>query len=147
MLTSLLFAACSDETFDFGSTLTQQADKLDISATDYQVTTRSVMADSVLLRSSYCYLGRVKDPETGAYVTSEMMTQFNVLDNYTLPAEDKITSRYENNMAGADSCQIELYMSSPTGITDTLAALKIKLSELSEPMEENIKYYSNYDPV
>lgn len=147
MLTTLSFAACSDDTFDFGNTLTQQADKLEIRATDYQVTTRSVMADSVLLRSSFCYLGRVKDPETGAYVTSEMMTQFNVLDTYTLTAEDKITSRYDGNMAGADSCQIELYMNTPTGITDTLAALKIKLSELSEPMEENVRYYSNYDPV
>ena len=101
MLTTLSFAACSDDTFDFGNTLTQQADKLEISATDYQVTTRSVMADSVLLRSSFCYLGRVKDPETGAYVTSEMMTQFNVLDTYTLTAEDKITSRYDGNMAGS----------------------------------------------
>jgi len=147
ILSALFFIACSDDTFDFGNTLTQQADKLDISATDYQVTTRSVLADSVLLRSSRCYLGRVKDPETGAYVTSEMMTQFNVLDTYTLIAEDKITSRFEDNLAGADSCQIELYMSAPTSITNTLAALKIKLSELSDPLEENVRYYSNYDPV
>ena len=40
MLTALSFAACSDDTFDFGNTLTQEADILDISATDYQVTTR-----------------------------------------------------------------------------------------------------------
>ncbi|MBR1395307.1 MAG: DUF4270 domain-containing protein [Prevotella sp.] len=147
ILTALSFAACSDDTFDFGNTLTAQADKLDISDTVYQVTTRSVLADSVLLRSSKCYLGRVKDPETGAYVTSEMMTQFNVLNTYTLTAEDKITSRFDDDMAGADSCQIELYMSTATGITDTLAALKIRLTELSEPLEENVRYYSNYDPV
>ena len=156
MLTALSFAACSDDTFDFGNTLTQEADKLDISATDYQVTTRSVLADSVLLRSSYCYLGRVKDPETGAYVTSQLMTQFNVLDNYTLTSESKVTSLRKIkrpgdadyvDVAGADSCQIELYMNTPTGITDTLAALKVRLSELSEPLEEGAKYYSNYDPV
>ena len=146
MLTVLSFAACSDDTFDFGNTLTHQADRLTISAADYQVSTRTVIADSVLLRSSYCYLGRVKDPETGAYVTSELMTQFNILDTYTLTSESRVASS-TNGIVAADSCQIELYMSSPTSIIDTLAALKIRVSELAEPMEESVKYYSNYDPV
>lgn len=146
MLTTLSFAACNDETFDFGNTLTQQVDKLNVSAADYNVTTRTTLADSVLLRSSYCYLGRVKDPETGAYVTSEFMTQFNVLDTYVLTAESGVTSIF-GGMAGADSCQVEFYMSDPTGVVDTLAALKIRVTELSEPMDETSKYYSNYDPV
>ncbi len=143
---ALSFSACSDDTFDFGNTLTQQADHLTISAADYQVTTQTRKADSVLLRSSYCYLGRIKDPETGAYVNSGMMTQFNILDSYTLLKKDSVTSIH-NGMQGADSCQIELYMSDPTGVVDTLAALKLRLMELAEPMEETRMYYSNYDPI
>lgn len=146
MLTTLSFSACSDETFEFGNTLTQEADKLEVSSANYQVTTRTTLADSVLLRSSYCYLGRVKDPETGAYVTSQLMTQFNILDTYSLPNEEKITSCF-GGLAGADSCQIELYLSDPTGVIDTLAALKLRLYELDEPMEETNQYYSNYDPI
>jgi hypothetical protein len=147
MLSVLSFAACSDDTFDFGNTLTQEADKLSISSADYKVTTRTTLADSVLLRSSYCYLGRIKDPETGAYITSELMTQFNILDSFALIAEDKVTSRDgSTNMAVADSCQLEFYMSDPTGVVDTLAAMKIGVWELAEPMEETNKYYSNYDP-
>lgn len=146
ILSALSFAACSDDTFEFGNTLTGQADKLSISTANYQVTTRTIPADSVLLRSSYCYLGRIKDPETGAYIASEFMTQFNILDTYSLTAENNITSIYDD-MAGADACQVEFYMSSPTDVVDTLAALKIRLSELAEPMEETERYYSNYDPV
>ena len=37
-------------------------------------------------------------------------------------------------------------MSSATNIIDTLAAMKIRVTELDRPMEERQKYYSNYDP-
>ncbi len=164
----LTLSACSDDTLNIGNTLTQQTDKLNISTADYQVTTRTVRkdsvaltttvngqptqtvvrlnADSVLFRSSFCYLGRVKDPETGAYVTSEFMTQYNLMQGFSLQSEAKIESR-SNNMAACDSCHLEFYMESPTSITDTLAALKIRIQELDHPMEEDRRYYSNFDPV
>ena len=143
---AMTFSACNDETLDIGNSLTQTSDKLTISNADYKVSTKTILADSILLRSSYCYLGRVKDPETGAYVKSELMTQFNVLESFTLPSENKIVSKY-NDMAGADSCRLEFYMEDPTAITDTLAAMKIRVTELDRPMEENRKYYSNFDPM
>lgn len=146
VLLALSFSACSDDTLDIGNTLTQQSDKLTVSAANYVVQTRTVMADSVLLRSSYCYLGRVKDPETGAYIKSELMTQFNLLSTFSFPAESKIVSKY-NDMAAADSCCLDLYMERPTTITDTTAAMKIRISELDRPMEENQRYYSNFDPI
>ena len=143
----MAFSACNDETLDIGKTLTPQSDKLEISSADYVVSNsmRTVMVDSVLLRSNYCYLGRVKDPETGAYITSEFTTQFNVLETFTMPKADTIATRY-NGMAAADSCRLEFYMSSATNIIDTLAAMKIRVTELDRPMEEGQKYYSNYDP-
>jgi len=143
----LALSACNnDETLDIGTSLTDQADRLSMSAADFTVSTRSVLADSVLLRSSYCYLGRVRDPETRAYVTSEFMTQFNLLETFTMPDEDKVLSRY-GGMAAADSCQIELYLGQPNAVTDTSAAVKIRTAELVRPMEENRRYYSNFDPV
>ena len=145
-VTVLTFSACNDETLNIGNTLTQQTDKLLISSADYNVSTKTVLADSVLMRSSYCYLGNVKDPETGAYITSEFMTQFHILESFSLPGKDKIVSIY-NDMAGADSCHLEFYMETATSITDTLAALKIRVSELNHPMEETRRYYSNFDPV
>ena len=142
----MALSACNDETVDIGSSLTGQADKLNISYADFNVSTRSVLADSVLLRSSYCYLGKVKDLETRSYVTSEFMTQFNILETFTLPTQDEIASSFDGKVA-ADSCQIELYMDQAKSVTDTLAAMKIRVSELAKPMEEDRRYYSNYDPV
>ncbi len=144
-ITLMALSACNDEALDIGSSLTGQTDKLSISFTDFNVTTKTVIADSVLLRSSYCYLGKVKDPETKTYVTSEFMTQFHVLESFSLPEESKICSRY-NGMAAADSVIIQLYMEEPTSLTDTLAAMKIRVSELAKPMEEDRRYYSNFDP-
>ena len=62
-ITLMALSACNDEALDIGSSLTGETDKLSISFTDFNVTTKTVIADSVLLRSSYCYLGKVKDPK------------------------------------------------------------------------------------
>lgn len=145
-ITLMALSACNDEALDIGSSLTGQTDILNVSYADFNVSTRSVLADSVLLRSSYCYLGKIKDPETKSYVTSEFMTQFNILETFGLPNEGDIASSFDGKVA-ADSCQLELYMASAQSVTDTLAAMKIRASELAKPMEEDRKYYSNYDPV
>ena len=145
-ITLMALSACNDETLDIGRSLTVETDKLYISHADFNVSTRSVLADSVLLRSSYCYLGKIKDPETKSYVTSEFMTQFNILETFSLPNEDEIASTSDGKVA-ADSCQIELYMANANSVTDTLAAMKIRASELARPMEEHRRYYSNFDPV
>ena len=146
LMITFALSACSDETLDIGNTLTSKTDKLTITSADYTVSTKTVQADSVLIRSSYCYLGKVKDPETGAYITSEFMTQFNLLETFSLPAEGTVIGRH-NGLAAADSCRIDLYLEKPTGVTDTLAAMKIRISELARPMEESRRYYSNFDPV
>ena len=146
LVITFALSACSDETLDIGNTLTSKTDKLTITSADYTVSTKTVQADSVLIRSSYCYLGKVKDPETGAYITSEFMTQFNLLETFSLPAEGTVIGRH-NGLAAADSCRIDLYLEKPTGVTDTLAAMKIRISELARPMEESRRYYSNFDPV
>lgn len=145
-LTAMIFSACSDDTFDFGNSLTQEADKLSVSKASYAVATRTVVADSVLLRNTSCNIGRVKDPETGAYVTSEFMTQLNILEAFGLPDDQEIMSRLDGKPV-ADSCRLEFYLGTATARIDTLAAMKIRVSELNAPMEEGVEYYSNFDPV
>ena len=83
---ALLLAACDDNTGDFGTSLTHSSDKLNISAAAYGVTTQTIVADSVLSRNSVGYLGKVRDPETGAYVTGNCMIQFGVVDEPGFPA-------------------------------------------------------------
>lgn len=138
--------ACSDDTLNIGNTLIAENDKLEVTAATYNAQSRTIIADSVLSRSNICYFGRIIDPETDAAVTSEFMTQFHILETIQLYSDDKIISR-EDGMAVADSCRIELYFNNPSTACDTLAPMKLRVYELSKPMDEAEVYYSNYDPI
>lgn len=145
-LALVAISSCENEDLNIGQTLTDEGDKLVASTADYEVSTRTIMADSVLSLSADCYLGHVKDPETGADVTSEFTTQFHLLENTYIYPEDKILSRYDGR-AAADSCDIVLYLDAPGMQDDSLLAMKMRVSELAIPMEEGHRYYSNFNPV
>ena len=68
MMTIAIFS-CSEETTTLGNSLTSDVDKFVITSDTFDISTRSIIADSVLSRSQYSYLGRMKDPEKGSYVT------------------------------------------------------------------------------
>lgn len=143
VLTSALFVACDDTTDNIGSgTLIDTSDNLEVFADTFEVTTRSIVADSVLARNNSGYLGKVRDPETGAYLSSNFMTQFYVPENFELPKKENIKS-LDNGDVVADSCDIQLYYDSFYG--DSLAPMKLASYELSSPIPEKT-YYSNFDP-
>lgn len=145
-LTVFAFSACNDDTLDIGASLTQEADKLDAISATFNVTTRTIVADSVLTRGNSCYLGKVIDPETNASISSDFMTQLHILETFKLPIQDSIFSR-ENGQIIADSCVLTLYLALPATACDTTAAMKMRVYEMGTPMEEGREYYSNYDPV
>lgn len=138
--------SCDEDTLTVGNSLTDQSDKLDMVAATFTVdTTRTVKADSVLTLSSKCYLGKVRDPETGADVTSEFTTQFHLLETTYITPQDSIKARYDGKVA-ADSCTLTLYLQSPFKTQDSLTAMKIRVHELDKPVEEGQFYYSNFNP-
>ena len=111
------------------------------------VSTRSIKADSVLARSSYCYLGCIKDPETGAYITSDFTTQFTILENeasYLFAEKQSITSLDATGEPIATECNLNIIINDYMG--DSLAAMKLIVEELDKPIEENRPYYSNFNP-
>ena len=65
LIASLTLTACDDTTNELGTSLTDKMDQLNISTDTFEVSTRSIIADSVLSRNTTGYLGRVRDPETG----------------------------------------------------------------------------------
>ena len=146
LATALAVVSCSDNDLTVGNTLTQDNDKLEFLSSNFEVQTRTVVVDSILPGSNDCYFGRIKDPETGAYVTSEFMTQLNILETFRLPDQDSIIGR-EGNMAAADSCVIDFFLdTTQPACSDSLAAMKMRLSELARPAEESYTYFSNYSP-
>lgn len=146
-LASMLFAvfviaACDDNTESIGTFITDGADHLEVTADSFNVTMNSIAADSVLSRSNVGYLGKVKDPETGAYITGDFTTQFSVIEDVTFPninILDQITAE-----TIADSCEMRLFYQNYFG--DSLATMKLTAYELQSPMKEDVNYYSNYNP-
>lgn len=148
-LAAMAISSCDDDTLTIGSSLTNEGDKLLMTpATITDVTTRTIVAnpDSVISLSSKCFLGKVKDPETKTTVTSEFSTQFNVLEYMYVYPESDILSKDENGEIIADSCDLIIYLSSPYKSDDSLTAMKLRISELSEPIP-NQRHYVNYDPT
>jgi hypothetical protein len=126
--------SCDDNTSSIGTILTDNKDNLEITTDSFVVATRSIASDSVLSRSTTAYLGKVRDPETGAYITGDYMTQFHIFENYTFPDRDRMRSLIDGEIV-ADSCEINLFYEN-TSYGDSLAAMKLTMYEMDTPMEE-----------
>ena len=149
LFTAIAFVAmalisCSEDTEGIGNSLTDESDKLVFNTGFFTATTKSILADSVYARTNATYLGKVKDPETDAYVKSEFMSQFNMLEGFSLPDKSKIAS-IENGEVVADSCELLVYFNYAKSYGDTLTAMKMKVTELATPVEEPVDHYSNTD--
>ena len=143
LLFSLItFVACDNTTDDIGQTIIGGAD-IAIKTDTFSVSTRSVLAGSVLSRNITAYLGKVRDPETGSYVTGDCMIQFNCLEGFSFPKKDSIRS-LENGEIIADSCEIRLFPSGYYG--DSITPMKMRVYEMDKPMNEGKNYYSDYNP-
>lgn len=146
IIASLIFVSCDDTTNYLGSTLIEgNADDLNVENETFAVGTQTIVADSVLGRSTVGYIGKVRDPETNAYLTCDFMTQFYSPEDYTLPEKSSITSLDDEGNIIADSCEIKLYYKTFYG--DSLATMKVTAYEMDKPMNEGRFYYSNFDPV
>lgn len=141
---ALMLTACDDTTDNVGISLANSLDNLQISTDTFMVSTCSIAADSVLSRSTLGYLGKIRDPETGGYITGNFMTQFHIQENYQFPDADKMANK-EDGMIVADSCELRLYYDKFYG--DSLAPMKLTAYEMSKPMSEANTYYSNFDPM
>ena len=147
-LTVFMCLSCDDTTDTLGHTVTDQADKVVIEDASFFATTRSIQVDSVLSRSIYNYIGKIKDVETGTYVTAHYTTQFHILEDFTgnmdlfLP-KDSILSVEEGKVC-ADSCYVFIYINSFVG--DSLNPMRLTMYELNEPIEEGKARYTNYSP-
>ncbi|MBO1362356.1 DUF4270 domain-containing protein [Prevotella sp. A2931] len=142
LLASLSLAACDESTEEIGISLVEHSDLLDVSTDSFIVASKSILVDSVFGKSNIGYLGRIKDPETGAFVSSSFMTQVATIENYSFPKEEFVQNKVDGE-AQADSCVLNLFFSEFYG--DSLAPLKIKMQELVKVLPETTYYYTNFD--
>lgn len=145
-LIAVAISACEEDTLNIGSTLIGKVDQLNFSSATFNVETRTIPSKPILTRSNTCYFGQMRDSETGSYIKSEFMTQYHILETFSLPAKDSIVSRDSTNQPTAVACYMYLYFSNLQRKADSLAAMKMAISELATPAEEGMHYYSDYDP-
>lgn len=141
VIAALTFAACDDTTEGIGGSITNKIDNINISNSAFNVTTKSIVADSVLSRNNTGLIGKMKDPETGNYVKGDYMTQLGVLPTFSVDTLD--IKKANNGSIEADSCYLLVSYNASYG--DTIAPMKVTAYEMTEPMRENQEYYSNYD--
>ena len=143
----ITISSCDEDTAGIGKTLTSTVDLFTIETDTFDISTKSLAIEAVLSHSIYSYLGRIKDPETSAYITSDYMTQFatleNAVDSVFYP-EQYVLSRDDDNNIMADSCEITIMLNKYTG--DSLAAMKMTMYELEKPVEDGKNYYTDFDP-
>lgn len=142
VIAALTFAACDDTTEGIGGSITNKIDNINISDSAFNVTTKSIVADSVLSRNNTGLIGNMKDPETGNYVKGDYMTQLSVLPTFSVDTLDYIKQANKGSIE-ADSCYLLVSYNASYG--DTIAPMKVTAYEMTRPMSEDKEYYSNYD--
>lgn len=144
LLAAFSMVACDDTTDTLGSSITNKVDNLTITDATYNVETQSLVARPVLSKSNNGIIGRVKDPETGTYLTADYMTQMVPLSTFSVDTLQYIKDA-NNGELRADSCYLLVSYQSSYG--DSLAPMKVTAYEMSKPMTEDKNYLTDFDPI
>lgn len=168
IIAALAMVACDDTTDTIGSSITSNVDKLTINDSVFNVVTESRLAGAVLSTSNTGIIGKVRDPETGTYLSADYMAQMIPFQNFGISNQDSIiiaNMREEALKEGreftmptskidvkenlkylkADSCFILVSYQNTYG--DTLAPMKVTAYEMSKPLEETQENcMTDFDP-
>ena len=137
------FASCDDNTDELGYSLTNPTDRMAIDYGTFNVNSETVKLDNIISRSSTGYLGKIKDPETGSYITCNFMGQLHIMEDYEFPPLDSLV--LTNGEIIADSCKLQVYYSTYTG--DSTVSMKCKFQELAKPLSESETYNVDFKPT
>ncbi|MGI6232442.1 MAG: DUF4270 domain-containing protein [Prevotella sp.] len=150
LVAGLFFCACDDTTDEIGNSLNGSTDGVNISTATFDVASKSVLAGAVLSNSTTGYLGKVRDLETGNYITGDFMVQFNCTENYGFHDQDSLVTyddsgniQYGN--VEADSCVLNLFFFNYYG--DSTQTMKLTAYEMDKTMNEDENYYSDFSPL
>lgn len=135
LLLAALIYSCDDTTPGVGDTTIPDGDHIQAGGKIYDVTTRSILADSVYARTSTAYLGRYTDPQFGEF-TSDFMAQFNCTDDFEFPeAVQEITG-------------LTLFIQYTTFFGDSLNSMRMRIDTLDKVIPEGDlnTFYTNVNP-
>lgn len=138
-----LFASCDDNTDELGYSLTNPTDRMVIDYGTFNVNSETVKLDNIISRSSIGHLGKIKDPETGSYITCNFMGQLHIMEDYEFPPLDSLV--LSNGEIIADSCKLQVFYSTYAG--GSTASMKCRFQEFAKPLSESETYNVDFKPT
>lgn len=152
--TFLFLLSCDSDTVSLGGSITPQEDNINVKADIFHAVSRSIKAnDSLLARTSQCYLGRFTDPETGSMLEADFMTQFNCIENFEFPDSVygldifNFPDWVSPTLSDTPPFKAELRLFFKSFFGDKSNSLKIEVYPLGEVLNETTKHYTNFDPA
>lgn len=143
MAATLTFFGCDDNTGTLGMGMLPGSDGLSAHTTTFDVTTSSLVADSVFAKTSTGYVGRFTDPIFGYYEAS-FLTELNCIDNFQFPKKyDRETKEGVLTDNGLIDVRLCVYYS--TWFGDSLNPCRMSAYKLGKKKLERNRY-TNIDP-
>jgi len=138
VLLSFAFYGCADTTDSLGLGMMPGSDQIIVRDTTFDVTTRSILADSVFAKTSTGYLGKFTDPDFGTF-EADFLAQLNCTENFQFPISKMVSEE-------ATFAEIRLYYDSYFG--DSLNASHLSVYALNKELEAGSKtiHYTNLNP-
>ena len=136
ILLGALMYSCDDSTTGIGDSTIAAGDSIPAGAQTYEVSTRSILADSVYARTSTAYLGKYTDPQFGEF-TADFIAQFNCTDDYEFP----------EHVEEVTGLRLRMYYSTYFG--DSLNSMRLQVDTLDTviPEKELSTFYTSVDPT
>lgn len=136
LLISALLWSCDDSTHGIGGSTIAAGDSIPAGAAMYEVSTRSILADSVYARTSTAYLGKYNDPQFGEF-TADFIAQFNCGDDFKFP----------ETVQEITGLTLRMYYTNHFG--DPLNAMRLQVDSLDKviPEGELSTFYTSVDPT
>lgn len=146
----LLFATlltcfgCDDTTGTLGMGMLPKTDNIKANTETFDVSTYSILADSVFAKTSVGYVGKFRDPDFGYYEGS-FLTELNCTDDFSFPSVYNNTNKKASGILAGDSvvaCRLVMFYSSSFG--DSLNACQMSIYQLNKKLDHN--RYTNINP-
>lgn len=130
-----LLYSCDDTTPGIGKSTIPEEDHILSDTASYEITTKSILVDSVYARTRTAYLGRYTDPVFGKF-NADFMAQFTCTDNFEFPETMQNVNK------------LDLFVQYTGFYGDSLAAMKMQSDTLNRVIPEEAKsnFYTSIDP-
>lgn len=153
LIAVLFLISCDADTSGLGGSLTPQGDVMTVVNDSCFATSRTIKAaDSLIIMTSQCNLGRFTEQSSGSTIEAGYLTQLNCMENFTLAdsvygiGDFKFPQWFINEVGSQKPyyAQLKLYYTSFYG--DPANPVKIEVYPLNRMLDTETTYYPNVDP-